>query len=104
MNEKPQSQKLACGRIVHAIVKNAFGTFVERPAIVVRTWGENSTAIQCTVFFDAVNDGGAFGHRSSLTYYGTPCGPATNTPDASQETWHWPTDVHTDHTGAVREG
>lgn len=89
------ARKITIGRIVHAVVKNGFGTFVERPAIVTRTWGEGAVAIQCTVFFDGVNDGLIEQAKSSLVYYPSPVSPATNTPGASMESWHWPDDKHT---------
>lgn len=93
----------AIGRIVHAVVKNGFGTFVERPAIITRAWGQGATAIQCTVFFDGANDGLLEQFKSSLGYYGKPLSPAINTPDASMESWHWPADKHERADGTLAE-
>lgn len=99
-------QNPSTGRIVHAVVKNGFGTFVERPAIITRTWGVGATAIQCRVFFDWFNDGitgVSQENRSSLRYDANVVSPATNTPDASIESWHWPADQHTRADGTLAE-
>ena len=77
------SQKICIGRIVHAVVKSAHGELVTRPAIITRTWGEQATAVQATVFPDAVNDGlGETLGKSSLLFDET---------GLAENTWHWPT-------------
>ena len=76
------SQKIAIGRIVHAVIKDAHGELVTRPAIITRTWGAECLTVQATVFPDAINDGlGETLGKSSLVF------------DASgngENTWHWP--------------
>lgn len=69
------------GRIVIAVVM-ARGELVKRPAIITRTWGANSTAVQATVFPDASNDElGVTQPKSSLVYDET---------GTRENTWHWP--------------
>ena len=75
------SQQPTIGRIVHAVIKNAHGVLVVRPAIITRTWG-GSPCVQATVFPDSVNDGlGDTVGKSSLQH----CEAAVN-----ENTWHWP--------------
>lgn len=75
------SQKISIGRIVHAVIMVS-GSLVERPAIVTRTWGDDSTAVQATVFPDAANDMlGDTLAKSSLEYDET---------GQKENSWHWP--------------
>jgi hypothetical protein len=76
------SQKISIGRIVHAVIKNAAGEIVTRPAIITRTWGEGTSAIQATVFPDSVNDGlGDTVGKSSLIQ---------DVDGKVENSWHWP--------------
>lgn len=74
------------GRIVNAVIKNARGELITRPAIIVRTWGEQSFSVQAQVFTDgngdpATNDGlPNVVWKSSLQYCETPI----------ENSWHWP--------------
>ena len=75
-------QKIAIGRVIHAVIKDARGELVTRPAIITRTWGPQATAVQATVFPDAVNDGlGNSVGKSSLEFDDT---------GITENTWHWP--------------
>ena len=76
------NQKIASNRIVNAVIKDARGELITRPAIITRTWGETATSVQATIFPDASNDGlGNTLGKSSLAY--DEAGNAENT-------WHWP--------------
>jgi hypothetical protein len=86
MNQKP-----TIGRIVLATIKDARGTLITRPAIIVRTWpgptaGEVSPAVQAQVFTDGngnpdCNDGlPAVVWKTSLRF---------DENGESEDTWRW---------------
>jgi hypothetical protein len=80
------SQKPTIGRIVIATIKNGRGELVQRPALIVRTWGEESHCVQAQVFTDGQNelegnDGlPAVLWKSSLQFCETPI----------ENSWNWP--------------
>lgn len=75
-------QKIAIGRIIHAVIADVRGELVTRPAIITRTWGAQTTTVQATVFPDATNDGlGEVVGKSSLEFDDT---------GLAKDSWHWP--------------
>lgn len=75
------------GRVVNAVIRNAHGELVTRPAIVVRPWGSTpNAALNAQVFCDGdgskANDGlPNVVWKTSLTH--DPSGQA-------ESSWHWP--------------
>jgi hypothetical protein len=77
--------KPTIGRIVHAVIRDARGDLVTRPAIITRTWSdEDNGAVQLAVFPDAHNDGlGVLYPISSAQFNDSPNTKIGNT-------WNWP--------------
>lgn len=77
------------GRIVHAVIQDANGAPITRPAIIVRVWGETAdAAINVQVFTDS---GGRLGENDGLPN----CVWQTSlrhdeTALPAVGTWHWP--------------
>ena len=82
MNPKP-----TIGRIVIATIMDGRGNLVQRPALIVRTWGEDTKCVQAQVFTDGQDETNgndklpAVVWKSSLAF------------SEGQElnTWNWPT-------------
>lgn len=80
------------GRIIHAVVREQrpapqVGKLITRPAIIVRTWGDEATYVNAQVFCDS--DGGISNDglpnvlwKTSLIYDST---------GQLENSWHWPT-------------
>ena len=78
-------QKPTIGRIVHATIKDLRGEVIVRPAIITRTWGDDTTCVQATIFPDASNDDlGFVVSRSSLAY---------DEAGQQENSWRWPVSV-----------
>lgn len=75
------TQKISIGRIVVAVIR-VQGELVERPAIITRTWGNDSTAVQALVFPDFFSDGMPSNWpKSSMAY---------DESGLTEDSWHWP--------------